>query len=276
MNIKKIGYNEKMENNFIRAGEIKSIYDEKNNNILNYDENNINEYYGNKRKIQILLDPIQYTNDLKEGLFINYNNFNLCIKRESKENNFKPILENIRYFIENGNNFINFPKWIEIIILNYFQLQNDNYNFQLEINDNNFDFFDTFINEKQLNNFKDKFKIKNIICSHLNNPFNHINFNLEQLNAIYYSIHNKLTLIYGPPGTGKTDVAVQIINLLHQNYKHEKILIITHSNNALNNIFEKLLKLNINQKYLLRLGIGNKYINNEEDFSIKNIHVQQL
>ena len=262
-------YNEKMENNFIRAGEIKSIYDEKNNNILNYDENNINEYYGNKRKIQILLDPIQYTNDLKEGLFINYNNFNLCIKRESKENNFKPILENIKHFIENGNNFTNFPKWIEIIILNYFQLQNNNYNFQLEINDNNFDFYDTFINEKQLKNFKDKFNIRNVICSHLNNPFNNINFNLEQLNAIYYSIHNKLTLIYGPPGTGKTDVAVQIINLLHQNYKHEKILIITHSNNALNNIFEKLLKLNINQKYLLRLGIGNKYINNEEDFSIK-------
>ena len=63
------------------------------------------------------------------------------------------------------------------------------------------------------------------------------------------------TLIYGEPGTGKTDVAVQIINLLYHNYPNEKILIITHSNAALNDIFEKIALLDIDEKYLLRFRL---------------------
>jgi intron-binding protein aquarius len=58
-----------------------------------------------------------------------------------------------------------------------------------------------------------------------------------------------LTIVEGPPGTGKTDVAVQIASLINHNYPGERTLIITHSNYALNDIFEKITKLDINERY---------------------------
>ena len=49
-----------------------------------------------------------------------------------------------------------------------------------------------------------------------------------------------LTMVVGPPGTGKTDVAVQIISNIYHNFPNERALIITHSNQALNQLFEKV------------------------------------
>ena len=50
-----------------------------------------------------------------------------------------------------------------------------------------------------------------------------------------------LTMIVGPPGTGKTDVAVQVIANLYHSHPNEKILIVAHSNAALNDLFEKIM-----------------------------------
>ena len=50
-------------------------------------------------------------------------------------------------------------------------------------------------------------------------------------------------MIVGPPGTGKTDVAVQIIANLYHNNPTQKILIVTHSNAALNDLFEKIMEV---------------------------------
>lgn len=80
-------------------------------------------------------------------------------------------------------------------------------------------------------------------------------------------MHNGITLIVGPPGTGKTDVTVQIVNLLYKNFPNEKTLLITHSNHALNDIFEKISKLDINEKHMLRLGIGAKDLKLNKSFS---------
>ena len=54
-----------------------------------------------------------------------------------------------------------------------------------------------------------------------------------------------LNLIVGPPGTGKTDVAVQIISNLYHNYPDQRTLIVTHSNTALNQLFEKIMALDL-------------------------------
>ena len=70
-----------------------------------------------------------------------------------------------------------------------------------------------------------------------------------------------LTLVVGPPGTGKTDVAVQIISNLYHNFPNQRTLIVTHSNQALNQLFEKIMALDIDERHLLRLGHG------EKDFS---------
>ena len=50
-------------------------------------------------------------------------------------------------------------------------------------------------------------------------------------------------MVVGPPGTGKTDVAVQIIVNLYRNHPNQKILVVTHSNAALNDLFEKIMEV---------------------------------
>ena len=96
---------------------------------------------------------------------------------------------------------------------------------------------------------------------------NQIRFTQSQVAAINSGLHEGLTIIEGPPGTGKTDVAVQIVNLLFNNFSNEKTLLITHSNHALNDLFEKIAQLNINEKYLLRLGMGEKELSMQQSFS---------
>jgi intron-binding protein aquarius len=50
-------------------------------------------------------------------------------------------------------------------------------------------------------------------------------------------------MVVGPPGTGKTDTAVQILNALYHNCPSQRTLIITHSNQALNDLFEKIMQV---------------------------------
>ena len=63
-----------------------------------------------------------------------------------------------------------------------------------------------------------------------------------------------LTLVVGPPGTGKTDTAVQMVSNIFHTFPAQRTLIITHSNQALNDVFEKLMIRHIDERYLLRLG----------------------
>jgi len=63
-------------------------------------------------------------------------------------------------------------------------------------------------------------------------------------------------MVVGPPGTGKTDTAVQIVANLYHNNPGQRILLITHSNAALNDLFEKIMERNVDGRHLLRLGSG--------------------
>jgi intron-binding protein aquarius len=53
-----------------------------------------------------------------------------------------------------------------------------------------------------------------------------------------------------------SDVAVQTISNIYHNFPNQHTLLITHSNQALNQLFEKIVALDINPKHLLRLGHG--------------------
>ena len=66
--------------------------------------------------------------------------------------------------------------------------------------------------------------------------------------AIHSGMNPGLTMIVGPPGTGKTDVAVQIIANLYHNFPNQHTLLITHSNQALNQLFEKIMALGMLEK----------------------------
>ncbi len=87
---------------------------------------------------------------------------------------------------------------------------------------------------------------------------NQIRFTPKQIEAIVSGTLPGLTMIHGPPGTGKTDVAVQIVSNLYRNYPSGKILLVTHSNTALNHLFEKISRLDIDAKHLVRLGHGSE------------------
>jgi len=70
-----------------------------------------------------------------------------------------------------------------------------------------------------------------------------VNVSVKQVEAIISGIQPGLTMVVGPPGTGKTDTAVQILNVLYHNCPSQRTLIITHSNQALNDLFEKIMQV---------------------------------
>lgn len=96
---------------------------------------------------------------------------------------------------------------------------------------------------------------------------NTIRFTPTQVEAIRAGMQPGLTLVVGPPGTGKTDIAVQIISNLYHNHPNQRTLIVTHSNQALNQLFEKIMQLDIDERHLLRLGHGEEALETEKDFS---------
>lgn len=63
------------------------------------------------------------------------------------------------------------------------------------------------------------------------------------------------------------DVAVQIVNNWYHNFPQQHTLIVTHSNQALNQIFEKIIKLDVDERHLLRLGHGERELDTDSDFS---------
>ena len=96
---------------------------------------------------------------------------------------------------------------------------------------------------------------------------NTVRFTPSQVEAIMSGTQPGLSVIVGPPGTGKTDVATQIINLLYHNFPEERILLVTHSNQALNQLFQKIIALDIDARHLLRLGHGEDDLETEVNYS---------
>jgi intron-binding protein aquarius len=83
-----------------------------------------------------------------------------------------------------------------------------------------------------------------------------VRFTPAQVEAIRAGSNEGLTLVVGPPGTGKTDVAVQLVlNLYRSAPAGEKILLVAHSNQALNDFFGKMLaRQTIHESQIVRLG----------------------
>ncbi|KAK1750649.1 hypothetical protein QBC47DRAFT_393152 [Echria macrotheca] len=96
---------------------------------------------------------------------------------------------------------------------------------------------------------------------------NTVRFTPAQIEAIISGTQPGLTIVVGPPGTGKTDVATQIINNIYHNFPEQRTLLIAHSNQALNQLFAKIVALDIDERHLLRLGHGEEELEAEGNFS---------
>ena len=96
---------------------------------------------------------------------------------------------------------------------------------------------------------------------------NPVPFTPVQVKAIRSGLSPGLTMIVGPPGTGKTDVAVQIIANLYHSFPSQRTVLVTHSNSALNDLFEKVMaRGDIDERYMLRLGAGESNLQTETEF----------
>ncbi|OLY78594.1 Intron-binding protein aquarius [Smittium mucronatum] len=256
---------------------------------------------------RVSLDPIQYQNDVTSGLESIYSTFNIILRRKSKENNFKSVLSTIRNLIEYDisvpkwfrNIFLGFgdPKSSSSKVdLNNLSGSMEFYDTFIDIEHvistfpyatittekgfspcrKNQSFILNFINDSSVDDSKISNKVIEVSLKELpiagpypsNVPLrNQIRFTPTQIQAIASAQKDGLTLIVGPPGTGKTDVAVQIISNLYHCYPSQRILLITHSNQALNQLFDKILSLDIDQRHLLRLGHGEEDLNSLETFT---------
>lgn len=58
-----------------------------------------------------------------------------------------------------------------------------------------------------------------------------------------------------------------VLQVLYHNCPGQRTLLITHSNQALNDLFEKMVARDIPARYLLRLGMGERDLNVDDDFS---------
>ena len=95
---------------------------------------------------------------------------------------------------------------------------------------------------------------------------NSVRYTPTQIEAINAGSRPGLTVIIGPPGTGKTDVATQIISNIYHNFPNQRTLLVARSNQALNQLFEKIVALDIDDRHLLRLGHGEESLNTEASF----------
>lgn len=96
---------------------------------------------------------------------------------------------------------------------------------------------------------------------------NAVRFTPAQIEAITSGTQPGLTVVVGPPGTGKTDVATQIISNIYHNFPDQRTLLVAHSNQALNQLFQKIVALDIDERHLLRLGHGEEDLETEASYS---------
>ncbi|KAG7361498.1 DNA-binding protein [Nitzschia inconspicua] len=101
---------------------------------------------------------------------------------------------------------------------------------------------------------------------------NPVRFTPLQVEAVRSGLSPGLTLVVGPPGTGKTDCAVQIISSLYHSFPTQRTVVVTHSNAALNDIFQKVMERgDVDERYMVRLGSGERDLKTESTHDFTKI-----
>ena len=264
------------------------------------------EARNSERTLVLSLDAAQYHLDVIRfggNSDVVYGALNVIMRRKPKENNFKSVLECISDLMNDG---CAIPSWLHDTILGYGDPRNEHSD-AMPSQLRTIDYKDTFLDTDHLKEsfpgrevvftsscqterpaFRVTFPLKPELSSDAKTeklfvePYepidrrfylegrpmvNEIRFTPTQVDAICAGVQQGLTLIVGPPGTGKTDTAAQILQCLYHTEPSQRTLVITHSNSALNDLFQKLSMKDIPGRYLLRLGQGELDLETHVDFS---------
>ncbi|BET02370.1 Aquarius homolog (Mouse) [Nesidiocoris tenuis] len=243
---------------------------------------------------------------INEGEDDFYENFNVILRRKPKENNFKAVLQTIRelmntdcivpdwlhdillgYGDPGSAHYTRMPNEIATMDFNDTFLNMDHlrssfpgYEIKVKVDDPKnlvppfkLTFEDVLHKHDETKPFSRSIVVEPHVIPN-RGPYpsnvlkrNSVWFTPTQIEAIRSGMQPGLTMVVGPPGTGKTDVAVQIISNIYHNFPNQRTLIVTHSNQALNQLFEKIIMLDVEDRHLLRLGHGEGDLETEKDFS---------
>ncbi|VDM58006.1 unnamed protein product [Angiostrongylus costaricensis] len=298
-------FKDQIQVTYVRGCEIEGMMDQNGQVIEEFEAYEKKpQIQGDIRKYRVFLDPNQYRIDMENRFEKGdiYYTFNLVVRRDPKTNNFKAVLATMRQLL---NTECVVPDWLTDIVLGYGEPNSAHYTKMNNVVPS-MDFNDTFLSfdhliesfhgyqvkamaerEKMVPPFLLKFndlirdgenegeKVIEVtpLVRNSRTPYpclpkkNQVRFTPAQVEAIKAGMEPGLTMVVGPPGTGKTDVAVQIIANIYHNWPQQRTLIVTHSNQALNQLFEKIIALDVDERHLLRMGHGEEGLETEKDFS---------
>lgn len=307
----------------IRCAEIISVLDEQGKMIRRENPQREDEFSRPKqRRLLLRLDSSAYKEDEERSKGDAMNGFNLVVRRRSRENNFKAVLESIKDLVVSD---VPLPDWLQDVFLGYGDPATASYQ-RLPNKLKSVDFRDTFVDWQHLveslsgktiepdptrnGSFPPPYVLEYTSSEPApaprpakrrkrdvpagpesnapavealkvatydppnNGPYpadapksNAVRFTPTQIEAITAGTQPGLSLVVGPPGTGKTDVATQIISNIYHNFPEQRTLLVAHSNQALNQLFQKITALDIDERHLLRLGHGEEELETEASFS---------
>jgi intron-binding protein aquarius len=307
----------------VRCAEVISVLDD-HGKMMRFEQAQREDEHSRPRQRRLLLrlDSIAYKEDEERAKGDAMDGFNLVVRRRSRENNFKAVLESIKDLAVSD---VPLPDWLQDVFLGYGDPSTASYQ-KLPNKLKSIDYRDTFVDWQHLveslsgktiepdpsrdGSFPPPYVLEHTSSEPApaprpakrrkrdaaadpesmapavealkvstyeppnNGPYptdapktNGVRFTPTQIEAVTAGTQPGLSLVVGPPGTGKTDVATQIISNIYHNFPEQRTLLIAHSNQALNQLFQKITALNIDERHLLRLGHGEEELETEASFS---------
>ena len=134
------------------------------------------------------------------------------------------------------------------------------------------DFYDKidFVREDSVLNFFLKREIEDNLDDFIPGPYIFpFGTNLSQGKAVENTCRNKISIIQGPPGTGKTQTILNILANIVRNNKSAAV--VSSNNSAIDNIYEKLEKYNLDF-IAARLGSSKnkqQFVDDQRDYDLE-------